>query len=52
MNDAARLQVAGGDVAVSTQVSGVLLRATDGASCFRVTVNNAGALSTAVVACP
>jgi predicted RecA/RadA family phage recombinase len=51
-NPGAKLQVAGGDVAVTTQGNDVILRATDGANCFRVTVNDAGALSTALVACP
>jgi hypothetical protein len=48
----AKLHVSGGDLAVTTAGSGVILKATDGANCFRVTVNNAGALSTAPTACP
>ena len=40
------------DAAVTTQGKGVILRATDGANCYRVTVNNSGALSTALVTCP
>ena len=48
----ARLVVSGGDAAVVTQGSGVILKATDGANCYRITVNNAGALSTAPVTCP
>jgi hypothetical protein len=48
----AKLHVAGGDVAITTQSNGVILRATDGANCYRVTVNNAGTLSTAAVTCP
>jgi len=49
----ANLQVAGGDVAVSNPGSGVILKATDNSAvCYRVTVNSAGALSTASVACP
>ncbi|MBI2566052.1 MAG: hypothetical protein HYV63_03315 [Candidatus Schekmanbacteria bacterium] len=48
----ARLQVAGGDAAISTQGTGLILRATDGSNCFRLTVNNSGVLSTAPVACP
>jgi hypothetical protein len=48
----ARLHVAGGDAAITSQGSGVILRATDGANCYRVTVNNVGVLSTAVVTCP
>ncbi|MCX7589509.1 MAG: type II secretion system GspH family protein [Patescibacteria group bacterium] len=47
-----KLQVVDGDVAVSTQGSGIILRATDGANCFRLTVNNAGVLNTSPVACP
>jgi len=48
----ARLHVAGGDVAITTQGNGIILRATDGTNCYRVTVNNAGTLSTTLVACP
>jgi hypothetical protein len=48
----AKLQVAGGDAAVTTQGKGVILRATDGTNCFKVTVNNAGTLSTAAITCP
>ena len=48
----AKLQVAGGDAAVTTQGNGIVLRATDGANCYRLTVNNAGTLSTAPVSCP
>jgi hypothetical protein len=48
----AKLQVAGGDAAISTQGNGLVLRATNGPNCFRVTVNNAGALSTSPVTCP
>jgi hypothetical protein len=48
----AKLQVSGGDAAVSTQGNGLILRATDGSNCYRLTVNNAGTLSTALVACP
>ena len=48
----AKLQVAGGDAYVETQGSGVILKATDGPNCFRLTVNNAGTLSTTAVTCP
>ncbi len=48
----AKLQVNSGDVFVQTQGSGIILRATDGANCYRVTVNNAGTLATTVIACP
>ncbi len=48
----AKLHVAGGDVAVASQGSGVILRATDGSNCYRLTVNNAGTLGTAAVSCP
>ena len=40
-----------GDVKVPTQGKGVILRATDGATCYRVTVNNAGTLSTTTIPC-
>lgn len=48
----AKLQVSGGDAAITTQGNGLILRATDGASCFRITVNNTGTLSTSTVICP
>jgi hypothetical protein len=48
----AKVHVAGGDVAISSQSSGLILRATDGSNCFRVTVNNAGTLDTTLLACP
>jgi hypothetical protein len=41
-----------GDVGILTQGNGLILKATDGANCFRVTVNNAGVLATASVTCP
>ena len=47
-----KLQVVGGDAAISTQGNGLILKATDGANCFRVTVNNAGTLSAGSVTCP
>ena len=48
----ARLHVSGGDAALTTQGNGLILRATDGANCYRVTVNNAGILTTTLVTCP
>lgn len=48
----ARLHVATGDAAITTQGTGLVLRATDGPKCFRVTVNNAGTLSATEVPCP
>jgi len=48
----AKVQVAGGDAYIETQGKGLILRATNGSNCYRVTVNNAGTLSTALVSCP
>ena len=48
---AAKLQVVGGDVYVSTIGRGVILRSPNG-SCFRMVVSDAGALSTTAVGCP
>jgi hypothetical protein len=48
----AKLHVAGGDVAITTQSKGLILRAVDGSSCYRVTVNQAGALGSTLVPCP
>src|SRR5206468_5051858 len=48
----AKLQVTLGDVYVQTQGNGIILRATDGPNCYRVTVNNSGTLTTTLVTCP
>ena len=48
----ARLAVSGGDAAVVSQGSGIILRATNGSNCYRLTVNNVGTLSTIGVTCP
>jgi hypothetical protein len=48
----AKLQVTGGDAAISTQGNGLILRATNGPNCYRLTVDNAGALTPALIACP
>lgn len=50
--DAIRIPRGSGDAAIPNQGSGLILKATDGASCYRLTVNNAGTLSTASVTCP
>ena len=47
----AKLQVTGGDVYVNTVGNGLILRSPNG-SCFRLTVTDAGALTTASVTCP
>ncbi|MBI4647517.1 MAG: hypothetical protein HY738_13245, partial [Bacteroidia bacterium] len=47
-----KLQVTSGDAYIQTQGNGLILRATDGANCYRITVNNAGTISTTPVACP
>jgi hypothetical protein len=48
----AKLQVASGDAAITAQGNGIILRATNGSNCYRLTVDNAGTLSTALVSCP
>jgi hypothetical protein len=47
-----KLKVEGGDAAITKQGNGIILRAIDGPRCYRVTVNNAGALSTTLITCP
>ena len=42
----------GGNVAIPTQGSGLILRATTGPNCYRLTVDSAGVLTTALVPCP
>jgi hypothetical protein len=49
---AGKLEVMSGDIAITTTFRGLILKATDGSNCYRVTVNNAGTLITTVVACP
>lgn len=46
-----RLHVAGGKVSVEANGQGVILKAPGGV-CFELTVTDAGALTTTVVACP
>jgi hypothetical protein len=48
----ARLSVQGGDAAITTTGNGLILKATDGPNCYRVTVNNVGGLSISPVLCP
>jgi len=47
-----KLHVGNGDVAITTQGNGLILHATNGGNCFRVTVNDNGDLSTTHVNCP
>jgi prepilin-type N-terminal cleavage/methylation domain-containing protein len=46
-----KLQVTGGDVYVSTQGNGIILRDTDGTGCHRITVNSAGTITATAVTC-
>lgn len=48
---AAKLQVDGGDLYIGTAAQGVILKSPAG-TCYRITVSNAGVLSTALVTCP
>ncbi len=41
-----------GDLNIPGTGRGIILRATDGMNCFRVTVNNSGTLQTTLVTCP
>lgn len=45
------LEVGGGDVYVNNSANGVILRSPNG-SCWRITVDNTGTLSTTAVSCP
>jgi len=49
--DTGNIAAATGDVAISTQSKGLILKATDGPNCYRLTVNNSGTLATAPVTC-
>lgn len=51
-NPNAKLQVVGGDAAISTQGNGLILRATNGSNCYRITVDDSGVLATTAIACP
>lgn len=46
------VQVLDSDLNIVAPGKGVILRATNGPNCYRITVNNAGALSTASADCP
>ena len=48
----AKLQVADGDVYLSTGGNGIILKSPNGATCARISLDNAGALVTGAVACP
>jgi hypothetical protein len=49
----ARLQVRSGDIYVETVSKGIIIRTPDGTKCYRVTVDNAGGLTTSQVnPCP
>jgi prepilin-type N-terminal cleavage/methylation domain-containing protein len=52
MGPNSKLQVTGGDVYVSTQGNGIILRDTDGTGCHRITVNSAGTITATAVTCP
>ncbi|MEK7508080.1 MAG: prepilin-type N-terminal cleavage/methylation domain-containing protein [Patescibacteria group bacterium] len=47
-----KFQVRGGDVYVDTANSGLVLKAPNGTSCYRVTITNGGALATSSISCP
>jgi formylmethanofuran dehydrogenase subunit D len=49
---ASKLQVTGGDIYVSTQGNGIILKDTDGTGCHRITVNSAGTITATAVTCP
>lgn len=52
-NPNAKLQIVGGDAAITTQGNGLILKAIDNNSiCFRLIVNAAGVLATTSVPCP
>ncbi|MEK9154695.1 MAG: hypothetical protein AAB596_01325 [Patescibacteria group bacterium] len=51
-NPTAKLHISGGDAAITTQGNGLVLKATDGANCYRLRVDNTGALSTTLITCP
>ena len=48
----AKLHVSGGDVAITPQGYGLILKAENGPNCFRLRVGNLGGLSTYQVPCP
>ena len=48
----ARLVVEGGNAYISTQTKGLILRATTGTNCYRLTVDSAGMLVSTLLTCP
>lgn len=51
-NPNAKLQIAGGDVYISTAGQGLIVKSPDGLTCRRIGIDNSGALSLTPVACP
>lgn len=47
-----KVRILNGDLSIAAQGKGIILRATDGTNCYRITVSNVGLLSTTSVACP
>jgi len=47
-----QVEIGSGDIKISKMGSGIILQATNGSNCYRVTVDNAGVLHTTSVACP
>ncbi len=47
-----KLQVSGGDVYIDTINNGLVLKAPNGISCYRVTITNTGSLATSSISCP
>lgn len=51
-NPTTPLSVSGGDIYISNQGSGLILRDTNGTGCHRITVNASGTISAAIASCP
>jgi len=47
-----RLHIVGGNVAITSQGNGLILKAADGPNCYLLTVNNTGIVNTNLVTCP
>ncbi len=47
-----RVDIDNGDVNISKPGYGLILKATNGANCFRLTVDNSGVLHTSIITCP
>jgi hypothetical protein len=47
-----KLKIAGGNMLIGSPGEGIILRSPNGATCIKIAIDNAGAMTTVIVACP